>query len=41
MRDVSSSIVGGISNPMRNDFPMLSLDGSTRHHDQYYCIMLL
>ena len=42
MRDVSSSIVGGISTPMWNDFPLLSLGGSTSHVTMFkrYCCVL-
>ena len=42
MRDVSSSIVGGINTPMRNDVPLLSLDGSTSHVTMFkrYCCIL-
>ena len=42
MRDVSSSIVGGIGIPMWNDVPLLSLDGSSSHVTMFkrYCCVL-
>ena len=35
--NVSSSIVGSISTPMRNEVPLLSLDGGTSHVTMFKC----